>query len=485
MVENDLNKRIQQALNHGLTFAQKSGADHCEAFGVNNKAYSFEIEKDKPKHNIGILHGIGFRVITNKAQGFAYTSSFDNKDIEMTIKMAIQSAKCMKEDPDLKPFPEPKKSKEKLDMDEELFKLDSNQTAGAFEQLLNEDLPKDLYFLMAMGFFGIGDSFLKSSQGVDIHDRDAAYGLGVGYLSTHGFPNFDFHVEGSRHWGKIDPNQVNQIAIDKTLESSKPQTMSINGNFPVIISPAGSYGLFGGLFTILGTLLRGDKASRGDTVYADKIGEQIAPDNFTLIDDPLHPDMITSAIYDAEGVPTQKTKLIEDGVLKTYYLDSYYAGKLNMESNGKSQRGGFFGGNPAKIPPGIGEYATIIKPGDSSLDEMLTETREGFMMKNFMGLHMSDFSSGRFAVTGSGWYIKDGEIKYPVQDISVSGTMPDLLLNIDLISKERKKGLNNEVPYLRVKELSIAAKKLDFKIRFGFKILKTLVRLGIVKNPFI
>ena len=485
MSEHDLNTKIQTALDYGIKYAKKTGADHCEAFGLNQKSYNLEIEKDKPKHNLGIQHGIAFRVIANKAQGFAYTSSFANKDIEMTVKSAIQCAKTLKEDPDLKPFPEPKKSNEKLELDEEFFNLESDEAADTFEKMLQEELPKDLYFLMAMGFIGIGDSFLKTSQGIDIHDRDAGYGLGIGYLSTHGFPNYDFHFVGSRTWGKVNPREVSKTAIEKTLKSAKPQTMSLAGEYPVIIAPDGSYGLFGGLFGILDSLLRGDKASRGDTVYADRIGEQIAPENFTLIDVPLHSDMITSATYDAEGTPTERTNLIENGILKTYYLDSYYAGKLNMESNGKSQRGGFFGGNPVKTPPLIGGYASIIEPGDSSLDEMLAETKEGFMMKSFMGIHMSDFSSGRFSVTGSGWYIKDGEIKYPVQDISVSGTIPDLLMNIDLISKERKMGLNNEVPYLRVKELSVAAKKLDFKIRFGFKVLKTLIRLGIVKNPFI
>jgi PmbA protein len=485
MSEYDLNKKIQEALDYGLKFAKKTGADHCEAFGLNQKAYNLEIEKDKPKHNIGILHGISFRVIANQAQGYAYTSSFENKDIETTVKMAIQCAKTMKKDPDLNPFPKPKESKEKLPVDEKFLELESDEAAETFGLLLKDELPKDLFFLMAFGFIGIGDAYLKTSQGIDIHERDAGYGLGTAFLSTHGFPNYEFHFEGSRTWGKIKPEELSQKAIEKTMQIAKPQTMSLAGEYPVILTPEGTYGIMGGLFTVLNSLLRGDKASRGETVYADRIGERIAPENFTLVDDPLHPEMITSVLYDGEGVPTERTNLIENGILQTYYLDSYYASKLNMESNGKSQRGGFLGGNPAKTPPSIGSHATIIQPGDSSLDEMLGETKEGFMLKNFMGIHMSDYSSGRFAVTGSGWYVKDGEIKYPVQDISVSGTIPDLLMNIDLISKERTTGLTSEVPYLRVKELSIAAKKLDFKVRFGFKVLKTLIRLGIVKNPFI
>ena len=87
--------------------------------------------------------------------------------------------------------------------------------------------------------------------------------------------------------------------------------------------------------------------------------------------------------------------------------------------------------------------------------------------------------------TGSGWYIKNGEVKQSVQDISLSGSIPELLLDIDMISKETKKGFNNEVPYLRVSKLNVTAKKLDFKIRFGMKIMKTLIRLGIMENPFI
>ncbi len=484
MSENNLNIKIEKALETGLKFAKKAGATHCEAYGVNEKAYSLELEKKKPKHNIGIMHGLSFRVIANDALGFAYTSSFSENDIKHTVNLAIQNAKTQEKDPDLKTFPKPKETKEKLSLDKKLYSLKAEKTAEIFEKLHLEDLPKKIHFLFSFGFLGTGDSFLKNSQGLDLHNKDAGYGLGIGYLSSHGFPTYDIHAEGARKLGEIDPESIAKTAINKTLESKKPRTMSISGEYPVIITSEGSYGAFGALFGVLTNLLRGDKASRGDTVYADRIGDQIAPENFTLMDDPLRKDMVTSALYDAEGVPTQRTKLIDKGVLQTYYLDSYYADKLNMESNGKASRGGLFGGNPTKAPPRIGSFATVIEPGDSSIEEMISETKEGFMMKSFMGIHMSDMSSGRFAVTGSGWYIKNGENKYPVQDISISGTIPDLLNNIDMISKERKKGLNNEVPYLRVEKLNVTAKKLDFKVRFSMKMLKLLMKFG-YPNPFI
>jgi PmbA protein len=483
MTDNNLSIKIEKALETGLKFAKKAGASHCEAYGVNEKAYNLEIEKKKPKHNLGILHGLAFRVIANDALGFAYTSSFQENDIKHTVNLAIQNAKIQEKDPDRKSFPKLKETKEKLPLDKKLYSMKPEEIAEIFEKLQLEELPKNIHFLFSFGFLGSGESFLKNSQGLDLYEKDAGYGFGIGYLSSHGFPVYDIHAEGARKLGELNPENMAKIAIDKVLESAKPKTMSVTGEYPVIMTPEGSYGAFGALFSVLTNLLRGDKASRGDTVYADKIGDQIAPENFTLIDDPLRKDLVTSTLYDGEGIPTQRTKLIEKGILQTYYLDSYYAGKLNMESNGKATRGGLFGGNPVKGPPQIGSFATIIEPGDSSVEEMISETKEGFMLKSFMGIHMSDMSSGRFAVTGSGWYIKNGEQKFPVQDISLSGTIPDLLKGIDMISKERKKGINNEVPYLRVEKLNVTAKKLDFKVRFGIKILKLLTKLG-YPNPY-
>ena len=485
MIKNDLNSKIRKAIDIGLKHAEKEGASHCEGYGINQKAYNLELEKNKPKHSIGIQHGLSFRVIAQQAKGFAYTSSFNEEDIKHTVNLAIQNAKTKKPDSDLISFPQPKEASKKLDVDKKLLEIEADGAADLFEEIHIKELPPDLFFLQSIGFFGIGDTFLKNSEGIDMHDQEAGYGFGLAYLSTHGFPSYDFHVEGARKLGSIKTKQLGLAAMDKVLQSAKPRTLSISGDYPIIISPDGSYGIMGGLFTVLNNLLQGDKASRGETIFADKIGDQIANENFTMIDDPLDSNLITSASYDGEGVPTQKTKLIEKGVLQTYYLDTYYGNKLNMESNGKATRGGLMGGNPVKGPPSIGSFATKIESGDASLDEMISETQEGFMLKNFMGIHMSDLSSGRFAVTGSGWYIKKGEIKYPVQDISLSGTIPDLLLNIDMVSKERELGLSSEVPYLRVSQLSVAAKKLDFKIRFGVKLLKAMVKLGLTKNPFI
>ncbi|MCK4896497.1 MAG: hypothetical protein KAS47_06780, partial [Candidatus Heimdallarchaeota archaeon] len=163
MTKNDLNLKIRKAIDIGLKHAEKEGASHCEGYGVNLKAYSLELEKNKPKHSIGIQHGLSFRIIAQQAKGFAYTSSFGEDDIKHTVNLAIQNAKTKKPDSDLKGFPEPNEAAQKLVVDKKLLEIEAGGAADMFEEIHIEELPSDIFFLQSMGFFGIGDTFLKNS----------------------------------------------------------------------------------------------------------------------------------------------------------------------------------------------------------------------------------------------------------------------------------------------------------------------------------
>jgi predicted Zn-dependent protease len=125
----------------------------------------------------------------------------------------------------------------------------------------------------------------------------------------------------------------------------------------------------------------------------------------------------------------------------------------------------------------------VVTPGDSSYDEMVQETKEGFSINSVMGVHMSDFASGRFSVTGSGHFIKNGSIKYPVQDIAISGDIPSLLQKIDMIGKEQKIGFGSVVPPLRISSLSINSQKMSMKYKSMLLMLKILTTLKLMKHP--
>ncbi len=488
VVEDTLVENIRDAMDRGIKIGTRLGATEVEAFGIMSKNLTFNLEKEVSKHSLGIIHGISFRVILDRKMGFAYSSSLDEDSIKKTLELAINVAKMSEPEPDLQSFPGDMPTKDNLPLDKHLYTLDVEQASDLFQELSDVDkslLPKDLYFLAAQAMFFSSDILIQNTSGLNVHDKLAAYGMGIGFLSIKGFPSYDFHFDSSRRWNELDPNEIRKKGIEKALASSSPKTLSLSAKLPVILTPQALDGIFGGLFEVLKRLLEGNKAWRGDSVFANKIGEKVADESFTMIDDPLHPRLITSSLHDGEGYPTRKTTLIENGILKEYYLDSLHAKKLEMENNAKTSRGSIVMGNPIKYPPTIAHFGTLVKPGNSTLDEMISETREGFMLNSLMGVHMSDFSSGRFSVTGSGWYIKNGTVKYSVQDVTISGTIPDLLMNIDTISKETENVSHGILPFIKFSNVNVAARKLDFKTRLGYKILKLLIALRLVKNPFV
>lgn len=479
---------LDKALSYGIKFAEKSGADEVEGYSSNSKEFGISVEKNIPTIETGVSTGVSFRVVKNNNLGFAFTKILTQERIESTIKVAIQNANSKGKDPDFKSLPSPsKKSVQKFKFDKKLENLTSDNLASDLTILIDAiEGTKGLHYLQGQVFLGIIDDHLVNSHGIDISEKGGGIGGFAAAITTKGLiPNYSLGIMGGSSVASFKIDDLIKDTIEQTQRAAAPRTMNIEKELPIILEPEASLGILGSLFRILSTQLTGTNVASGATPYSDQIGNQIADEGLSLIDNGVNPNKIGSSAYDAEGIPREETLLIDKGVLKTFLLDNYYGNKLGLESNGKSSRVGAFGfgGDPIKTQPRISTSSLEILPGDSTKEEIIQETKEGFMLRSLMGLHMSDTSSGRFSVTGFGWYIKNGEIKYPVQGISISGMLPDLIKNIDMISKERESMLLSECPYIRFASVKTTAKKFDFKTRFTLGALKVLTTLKIMKNP--
>ncbi|MBD3190866.1 MAG: hypothetical protein GF308_09495 [Candidatus Heimdallarchaeota archaeon] len=479
---------VDEALTYGIDYALKNGADEVEGFTSRSKEIGISVEKNIPQIETGISKGVSFRVLANNNKGFGFTKTLTKDRIASTIKVAIENAKGKGKDEHFQSLPQPSKKKvAAFDFDKRLENITSDSLAEDFADLISViNDAKKMSYLQGQVFFAISEDHLVNSNGIDIREKSGGIGGFTSALTTKGLiPNYSFKVTGGRTLDNFDLAELAQETIDLTNRVAGPKTINFQKEVPLILEPEASAGILGGLFRLLINQLSGNVVDTGATPYSDQVGNQIASENFTLIDNGINPSKLSSSSYDAEGVPRERTVLIEDGVLKTFLLDTYYGKKLGLESNGKSSRAAGFGfmGDPIKTPPSISSTSIEVAPGDATKDEMIQETREGFMVRSLMGLHMSDFSSGRFSVTGFGWYIKKGEIKYPVQGIDISGKLPDLIKTIDFISKEREEMLLADCPYIRFAKVPVTAKKFDFKTRFGLVIIKILTTLGIMKHP--
>ncbi|MHA1973181.1 MAG: TldD/PmbA family protein [Candidatus Hodarchaeales archaeon] len=474
------------AIDLGLKTAEKKGASQCEGFGVRMKELELEVEKGRPRVVNGIDKGVSFRVIYDNNIGFAYSKSLEKESLLRTISNAIDMAKVRGPDKITLSFPEPKKQTFPLQsFDESTTNLDISQVSDYYEQLKQPCDESKLNFLGGQIFNYSGTIIIHNSLGVEVTQKISIIGGYSALLSMKGLiPSWGFDIRVARSTEDLDWAELGQSSVSETRRGEAPKTINYTGEVPVIFEPNALNTMMGGLLSVLETMLKGDSIYRNESYFTDRLGEQIASENFSFYDNPFHEFSAIAVPYDMEGTPSQNVPLIEKGVLKNYLLDQYYSQKLDTESNGKCIRfqGGF---DVVKQPPGIGSYNMVIRPGTASLDEMISETPEGFSIRTIMGVHMSDFASGRFSVTGSGFYIKNGEIKYPVQDITISGTIPDLLKKIDMIGKEGKASLGSVFPAIRVNSLKIVAQKMDKKQIMQLLALKVLTTFKLMKNPIV
>jgi len=468
---------LEEALTYGIKYAQKNGADQVEAYSNNSKEVNIGIEKNIPSITTGYDKGISFRVVAGGNIGFAFTKTLTKARIESTIKIAVQNAKAKGKDSDFKSLPTPsKKDVVSFKFEKALEDITADTLADGYANTISKiNDVKGLHYLQGQVFLNIQEERILSSTGIDISSKLGGIGGYAASITTKGLiPNYSYGIMGGPKVEDFNFDLLAEKSIEQTQRAAAPRTMNFNKEVPIILEPEASVGLLGGLFNLLITQLQGDNVDQGATPYSDQVGNQIAVENLSLTDNGVNQTKFLRSIYDGEGVPREETVLIDKGILKTFLLDTYFGTKLGLESNGKSSRSGLFGGAPSKSYPSISSTTVEFASGDSSKDEMIAETKEGFMLRSLMGLHMSDRSSGRFSITGFGWYIKNGEIKHPAQGIAISGMLPELIKNIDLISKERESLLLGECPYIRFANVPTTSKKFDFKTRFGLSILKII-----------
>jgi PmbA protein len=176
---------------------------------------------------------------------------------------------------------------------------------------------------------------------------------------------------------------------------------------------------------------------------ADRLGEKVAGTEIFVSDDGLMPGMLGSAPFDSEGVPSQKTKIIERGILKNYLCNTYSAKKLNIRSTGNAD------GN------GIGPHNFYLHKGPDSPETIISTLDKGLILIRTLGHGLNpingDMSRGAF-----GLWVEKGEIVYPVSEITISGNLGQILNSIEMIGNDLEFRGPIAGPTIKISELTLA-----------------------------
>ena len=416
-----------------LTEALSYGGDFSEIFIENNQKNSISMINGKvDKANSGIDFGLGLRIFTGDRVIYSYTNdlSYDNlmkmaKDLSLTAKKndGIKIPDFIEKDytGDL--------NKHKVvimptDVERQVIAdmlFDASNTAFKYDKLITQT---------SVGYFdSIQDVLIANSKGLLVKDkrvRTRAYVTSVassetekqkGYFGPGSLKGFEFYKE-------IDLNEIARESARSAVTMLKADFCPA-GKMPVVIDNG-----FGGVIfhEACGHGLEAAAVAKKASVFADKIGEKIANEKVTAIDDGTILNEWGSINVDDEGQEGRRNVLIENGILKSYMVDEFNGKKFGAKSTGSSRRESY------KFVPVSRMTNTFIDKGNDKADNIISSTDYGIYAK-YMGGGSVNPTTGEFNFAVSEAYmIRNGKIAEPVRGATIIGKGAEVLMNIDMVS---------------------------------------------------
>jgi PmbA protein len=213
------------------------------------------------------------------------------------------------------------------------------------------------------------------------------------------------------------------VAAQRTLRRLGARKVK-TAHVPIVFDPLVAASILEHIFEGV----NGDSVYRGASFLAGKLGEKIAAEGVTVIDDGTIPGGFGTSPFDGEGIPTRRTLVIENGVLKSYLLNTYTAKKLGLQTTANAWRG-------LAGTPGIGPGNYFLQPGSKTQQEIIAGIPDGLYVTEFLG-HGVNLVTGDYSRGASGLWISGGELTYPVEEITVAGNLKEIFRNITEIGND-------------------------------------------------
>lgn len=433
--------------------AMKAGASAAEAVVREGNEFSTVVrlgQVETLKESGAKVMGV--RVFMGRRAASTYTSDFSPAGVEQLVNSAVSLARITSED-EFGGIPE-KEQLGSIPDDLDLYHQD-------VYSLSTED--RIDYARRAEKAATSADSRIANSEGGSF---DAADGRKI-LANSHGFVGEykrsycsvsavpvakdengnmqrDFWYSVARSIKLLEnPEQVGKIAAERTLRrlgARKAKTAKV----PIVLDPLVARALLEGI----ADAVNGDSIYRGASFLAGKLGEKIAGDNVTVIDDGVLKGGFGTSPFDGEGVPTRRTVVIENGELKSYLLNTYTARKLKLNTTGNASRG-------LAGTPGIGVGNFFLQPGTRAPQQILADVPDGLYVTEFLGFGVN-LVTGDFSRGASGMWISGGQLAYPVEEITVAGNLKDMLFNISEIGNDLEFRGAIACPTLRIDGMTVA-----------------------------
>lgn len=398
--------------------------------------------------------GAGIRVIREGRVGYAYSEDLSPEALERTLEKAAGNALLLEAAPErgLSAFPgETPEMPELYRPDLKDVPLpDKIEAAMALERIA-KGADARIKNVTSTGYSD-AHGFLRvvSTLGVDrMYRSSSAWVSTVPLVTQDGENKTYYQIKVTRDFTHIHPEEIAREAVDRAVAKLGSQEVA-SGTYPVVFDPE----TFGDLLSVFCGSFSSKTAQEGKSLLKGKVGERVAGEAFTLVDDPLHLEGWGARPFDDEGCPSRRLSLISKGVFQTFLYNSETARKEGAESTGHAARGGYKG------TLGVAPSNLIVLPGTATPEQLLGRHDRALFVTLVTGLHAgANAISGDFSLQAEGFLYERGELVTPIHNFTVSGNWFRLLESVAEVGSDMEyQSSAVACPSVLVEGLAIAGK---------------------------
>jgi PmbA protein len=436
----------------GIEQARAAGADAAEVLIVSGESLSAgvrmgEVEKLKSSRE----RRLGLRVFVGKSSATASTAEFERKGLGEFVAETVRLARLTAPDqwsglPDASLHPrhlpelelsDPSAGIIDADRALEVARVAERAALGADPRIKNSEGAEfdsgryRVVFANSQNFAGEYSGTSYSFAVAPIAEENGAMQTGHWYTQSRRFDGLE------------DAEAVGLTSAKRALRKLGARKIKTT-RAPVVFDPD----MAAGLIRSIAGAASGPSLYRGASFLVNRLNTEIANTGVTIIDDGTMRGGLGSKPFDGEGLPTSRKNLVERGVLKTYLLDTYSARRLGLESTGNAARA--VGEAPSVSPTNL-----YLQPGAYSPQEIIRTVKQGLYVTELIGFGINSVT-GDYSRGAGGLWIEDGELAYPVQEITIAGNLKEMFMTIEMIGNDLVWRSSTAAPTLKISEMMIA-----------------------------
>jgi PmbA protein len=428
--------------------ARRAGADQADAVAVRSVSLSVDVRDgavEESQRSEG--DDVGLRVLVGQKQAVVSTNDVHGDNLDALAERAVAMARAAPDDrfagladPALLAHDFPA-----LDLlDPDMPAVDLLEKRAREAEAAGLGVKGVTKSGGASASAGIGGMVLVTSTGFKGATIGSRHSISMSAIAGEGTGmETDYDFTSTLHAADLDSAAaIGRSAGERAVKRLNPRKVATR-RVPVVFDSRIANSLIGHL----ASAVNGSSIARKTSFLREKLGEKIFASGIEIIDDPLRPRGQRSRPFDAEGVATRVNKIVEDGVLKTWFLDCATARELDLKTTGHAQRG-------VSSTPSPGPSNLHLAAGTQSPAQLIGEIKDGFFITSLIGMGVN-LVTGDYSRGAAGFWIENGEPTFAVSEVTIAGDLRDIFASLtpanDLVFR-----YGTNAPTVRLEGLTVA-----------------------------